>query len=201
MKPSLPDAPSVARNREPILRVLQKHFVPCREVLEIGSGSGQHAVYFARALPHLYWQCSDRAENLAGIAAWLAQENLPNTRPPLELDVGATWPAQQYDAIFSANTLHIMSWGEIEKLFQALPASLKPSACVAFYGPFNYAGQYTSPGNAEFDQWLKARGAHQGIRDFEAICALAAASGLSLVEDYPMPANNRCLVWTIDPAK
>lgn len=190
-----PDAPSCARNREPILAVLREHFADRRELLEIGSGTGQHAVFFAAALPRLIWQTSERRENLAGIQAWLDEAALPNTPPPLELDVLGAWPQRRFDAVFSANTLHIMSWQEVERLFACLPAVLAEDARLAIYGPFNYGGEFTSESNAAFDAWLKAKAAHQGIRDFAAVDALAGAAGLRLVEDRPMPSNNRCLVW------
>jgi hypothetical protein len=195
MMHTLPDAPSVARNRAPILEVLREHFANSHKVLEIGSGTGQHAIHFAAALPHLLWQCSDRADALPGISAWLASAARPNTPAPLALDVSAPWPAQGFNALFSANTLHIMRWQDVENLFRNIPTALESPARVVIYGPFNYGGRYTSAGNAEFDQWLKARDAHQGIRDFEAVCALAADAGLQLIEDRAMPANNRCLVW------
>ncbi len=199
--PDKPHAPACDRNRDPILAVLREHFAHRRQVLEIGSGTGQHAVYFAAALPHLVWQASDRAENLAGIRMWLAEAALSNTPPPLALDVNGAWPRQRFDAVFSANTLHIMSWPEVERLFAGLSGVLADEATLAIYGPFNYGGRFTSESNAQFDVWLKARGAHQGIRDFEAVDALAAGIGLSLAEDRAMPANNRCLIWRRgDPA-
>ncbi len=190
-----PHSPSCERNREPILAVLRDYLPDCRRLLEIGSGTGQHAVYFAAEFPHLVWQGSDLADNLPGIRAWLAEAGLANTPVPLELDVTGAWPSGPFDALFSANTLHIMPWSGVEALFRGLPAVLAPGARVIVYGPFNYGGRYTSDSNAAFDEWLKARGAHQGIRDFEAVDALARSAGLSLLEDRAMPANNRCLVW------
>jgi cyclopropane fatty-acyl-phospholipid synthase-like methyltransferase len=191
-----PYAPACERNRDPILAVLREHFADRRQVLEIGSGTGQHAVYFAAALPHLHWQTSDRAENLPGIRLWLDQARLPNLPPPLELGVTqAQWPARRYDAVFSANTLHIMSWAEVEALFAHLAEVLAEDARLAIYGPFNYGGGYTSDSNAAFDASLRAAAPHRGIRDFEAVDALAHAAGLELLEDRAMPANNRCLVW------
>ncbi len=190
-----PDAPSCERNREPILAVLREHFADRRRVLEIGSGTGQHAIHFAAALPQLEWQASDRAENLPGIRAWLEDAALPNTPAPLAFDVNGAWPALRYDAIFSANTLHIMSWAEDERLFAGLPKIMTADAKLVVYGAFNYGGTFTSESNAAFDAWLKARGAHQGIRDFEAVDALAQSIGFKLVEDLAMPANNRCLSW------
>lgn len=190
-----PDAPSCARNREPILAVLRDHFADRRTVLEIASGTGQHAVFFAAALPHLFWQTSERAENLAGIRAWLAEAALPNTPAPLQLDVNETWPTGRFDAVFSSNILHIMSMTEVERLFACLPGIMGADFKLVIYGPFNYGGRFTSESNAAFDAWLKERHAHQGLRDFEMVDALAGAAGLNLVEDRPMPSNNRCLVW------
>lgn len=190
-----PYAESCDRNRDPILSVLSSHFANRKKVLEIGSGTGQHAVYFAGALPHLVWQASDVGENLPGISAWLDEANLANTPPAIPLDVKGSWPSAKFDAVFSANTLHIMGWPEVETLFARLPALLESDATLAIYGPFNYRGQFTSPGNASFNEWLKKRGTHMAIREFEAVNALAEGAGLQLVEDIAMPANNRLLVW------
>ena len=197
MPTALPDAPATAHNRDPILAVLRRHFANRTRVLEIGSGTGQHAVYFARALPHLGWQTSDLPQNHAGIVAWIAQAAVPNVLPPVMLDMGrpATWPAARYDAIFSANTLHIASWPEVESLFAHLPKLLAAKATLVFYGPFNIGGQFTSPSNAAFDADLRADDSARGIRDLEAVQALAADAGLAFVEDIAMPANNRCLVF------
>lgn len=190
-----PHSPACERNREPILEVLRECFADRRHVLEIGSGTGQHAVHFAAALPQLTWQSSDRRENLPGIRAWLDEAALPNTLAPLELDVTGNWPAGPFDAVFSANTLHIMDWREVRQLFARLPAILTDDAVLVVYGPFNVDGRYSSDSNAAFDQWLKARGAHMAIRDAEAVDALAAAAGFDLIEDRAMPAHNRCRVW------
>ena len=190
-----PSSPSCERNREPILDVLRRHFADRRRVLEIGSGTGQHAVHFAAALPQLIWQSSDRAENLPGIRAWLEEAVLPNTPSPLEFDVTGTWPADRYDAVFSANTLHIMAWPEVEHLFAQLPSVTTPDATLIVYGPFNHAGRYSSDSNAAFDQWLQAHGTHMAIRNAEAVDALADKAGFSLIDDIAMPANNRCRVW------
>jgi hypothetical protein len=190
-----PHSPSCDRNRDPILGVLREHCLDRRDLLEIGSGTGQHAVFFAAALPHLTWQASDRGENLPGIRIWLDEAALINTPLPLELDVNGSWPKRRFDAVFTANTLHIMAWPEVERCFAGLAGVLADDAKLIVYGPFNYGGQFTSESNANFDDWLKARGAHQGIRDFEAVNALAERLGLELAEDRAMPANNRCLVW------
>jgi len=191
-----PFAPACERNRDPILSVLRAHFSDRTHVLEIGSGTGQHAVHFAAAMPSLVWQTSDRIENLPGIRAWLAEAKLANTPLPIELDVATgLWPAAEYDAIFSANTLHIMSWAEVEMLFAALPRITTTDAKLAIYGPFNYDGAYTSASNAAFDESLKQRGPEMGIRDMEAVDRLARDAGFAMIDDAPMPANNRTLVW------
>ena len=191
-----PFSPACERNREPILAVLRERFAARRRVLEIGSGSGQHAVHFAAAMPWLTWQCSDVAGNLPGIRAWLDDARLANTPPPIELDVAsaASMPVR-FDALFSANTLHIMGWPEVEAFFAMLPVLLDAQATVVVYGPFNYHGDYTSDSNREFDGWLQARDPRSRIRDFEAVDAQACKAGLRLLADIPMPANNRCLVW------
>ena len=191
-----PFSAACERNREPILAVLRTHFADRRDVLEIGSGTGQHAAYFAAQLPHLVWHASDRAANLPGIRQWLDEAALPNTPPPLALDVArGPWPRRHFDAAFSANTLHIMAWQEVQAMFAGLDAQLSRDAKLVVYGPFNYGGRYTSPSNAEFDRSLKAQAAHRGIRDFAAVERLAHAAGFVLAEDAAMPANNRCLVW------
>ena len=191
-----PRSEACERNRDPILAVLRAHFSDRKRVLEIGSGTGQHAVHFAAALPELLWQTSDRAENLPGIRAWLDEAKLPNTPPPLELDVAqGQWPQGPYDAIFSANTLHIMSWPEVESLFAALPKLASNDAKLAIYGPFNYGGAFTSESNAAFDESLKARAPHMGLRDVEDVDRLARAAGFALIDDVAMPANNRTRIW------
>ena len=191
-----PFSPASERNREPILAVLRQRFADRRRVLEIGSGTGQHAVHFAAALPWLTWQSSELAANLPGLRAWLDEAGLSNTPPPLALDVNDGLPAAgDFDAVFSANTLHIMSWPEVEKLFAALPAATSADAVLTIYGPFNYGGRFTSASNAEFDAMLRARDPDSGIRDFEAVDALAQASGFEAIEDQAMPANNRCITW------
>ena len=191
-----PNAPATQRNRDPILHVLREQFAQRSHVLEIGSGTGQHAVHFAAALPHLVWQCSDRAENLPGIRGWIDAAGLTNTPEPIELDVARSqWPAMRFDAVFSANTLHIMGWPEVQAMFAGLDAVLAADATLLIYGPFNVGGRFTSESNAAFDADLKARGAHMGLRDLEAVDALALSIGLGSMVDVVMPANNRCLVW------
>lgn len=191
-----PYAPACDRNRDPILAVLREHFATQRRVLEIGSGTGQHAVYFAAAMPWLSWQCSDVGENLEGIRAWLDEAALPNTPPPISLEVRGAWPQAVFDAVFSANALHIMGWTEVEAFFAGVDGVLAGADGVLMvYGPFNYGGAYTSDSNRDFDGWLKARDPRSGIRDFEAVDALARGIRLQLVADVAMPANNRTLVW------
>jgi len=203
-----PFSPSCERNRDPILSVLREHFADRKHVLEIGSGTGQHAVCFAEALPWLLWQTSDREENLPGIQMWLDEAALPNTPaplvfevaeqdtpPPHDSDAAGKSASVRYDAIFSANTLHIMSWEEVKKLFAALPALAAADAKLVIYGPFNYGGEFTSASNAAFDESLKQRVAHMGIRDFDDVDRLAQSAGFTLLDDVAMPANNRCLVW------
>ncbi len=196
MKPPKPHAEACDRNRDPILDVLREAFAHAREVLEIGSGTGQHAVYFAQHLPHLVWQTSDVAQHHAGIAAWIADSGLANVRNPFALDVRQTpWPAAAVDAIFTANTLHIMDFGCVEAFFRGVARVLAPRGVLAVYGPFNYGGQFTSASNAQFDAMLRARGEGSALRDFDAVDALARGAGLVLLRDVAMPANNRTLVW------
>jgi cyclopropane fatty-acyl-phospholipid synthase-like methyltransferase len=191
-----PYSEACQRNRGPILEVLREHFADRRSVLEIGSGTGQHAVYFAAALPQLVWQTSDRSEYLPGIRAWLDEAALPNTPPTLRLDVAADpWPAQTFDAVFTANTLHIMRWSEVQAFFARLTAALAADAVLAVYGPFNREGRFTAASNADFDAALKARDPKMGLRDLEAVDALARGVRLQLVDDRRLPANNDCIVW------
>jgi cyclopropane fatty-acyl-phospholipid synthase-like methyltransferase len=190
-----PFAPACERNRDPILAVLRERFADRREVLEIGSGTGQHAVHFAAAMPWLRWRCSDVEANLPGIRAWLDEAALPNLPPPFALEVTGRWPALAVDAVFSANTLHIMGWDAVRATFAALPAVTVPGAVLAVYGPFNEGGRFTGPGNAAFDAQLRAAYPARGLRDVEAVDALARQAGFALLENRAMPADNRCLVW------
>lgn len=177
------------RNREPILAVLKRVFSRAKKVLEIGSGTGQHAAYFAPELPHLAWQASDRAENLADIRQWVAD--------PIELDVDKPFPKVDADAVFTANTCHIMSWPQVERMFAGI-GGMASAKTFCLYGPFNYGGKHTSESNARFDAMLRGRDPASGIRDAEAICALAEKHGFRLAEDNAMPANNRLLVFRRD---
>jgi SAM-dependent methyltransferase len=192
----LPFSEACERNKGPILEVLRTAFADRRRVTEIGAGTGQHAVHFAQHLSHLDWQPTDRAEYLPGLAARIAAEGPPNLLPPLDLDVlRSPWPAVPTDAVFSANTLHIMSWTAVEALFAGMDRLLPTGGVLAIYGPFRYGGRFTTESNAAFDRMLRERDPVSAVRDFEAVDALAAAAGLRLCADHPMPANNQLLVW------
>lgn len=198
------------RNRAPILEVLLPRLRACRCLLEIGSGTGQHAVHFAGAMPWLVWQCADQVQYLPGIRSWLDEAGLTNTPAPLPLRVQADPPSFVpalplpqnsdrntigYDAVFTANTLHIMGWPEVMGLFASLDQVLAERAQLIVYGPFNYRGEFTSDSNRAFDATLRAGNPVSGIRDFEAVDALARGISLTLLADVAMPANNRCLIW------
>ncbi len=190
-----PYATSCDENREPILTVIQPLFQNARHLLEIGSGTGQHAVFFAAAMPHLIWQTSDVADNLPGIRCWLAEANLPNLPPPLTLDVNDNWPDGAFDAVFSANTAHIMSAADVVVTFRGIGKVLAPGGCFALYGPFNDGGRFTSESNRQFDAHLKARDPRMGLRDLDDLREIAARHGLMLADNHAMPVNNRALVW------
>lgn len=199
--PPLPASPACERNRAPILDVLSTAFATRRRVLEIGSGTGQHAVHFAAAMPWLQWQSSDRAGQDLGLARRLAEAALANAPAPLDLDVArGPWPvrapgAAGFDAAFTANTLHIMGWDAVETCFAGLDTALTDDATLVVYGPFNEGGAFTSDSNRDFDAMLRTRDPQSGLRDLEAVDALAARIGLRLQDDVAMPAHNRCLVW------
>ena len=191
-----PFSQSCENNKQPILQVIQSVFNKPATVWEIGSGTGQHACYFAQNLPHITWQTTDREENRQGLDKWIEEANLINLPKSLKLNVtDKTWSCQQIEALFTANTLHIMNWQAVENLFSRLENYLSGKAAVCIYGPFNYNGQYTSSSNEEFNQWLKMRDPESGIRDFEAIERLAKTAGLMLKNDHQMPANNRLLIF------
>jgi hypothetical protein len=193
--PDKPFAPASERNRGPILEVLRDAFADRARLLEVGSGTGQHAVHFATAMPWLAWQTSEVEASLPGLRMWLDEAALPNTPPPFALDVAGRWPEGRWDAAFTANTLHIMPWTTVERLFEALPAVLDPGAVLVAYGPFNVGGRFTGPGNAAFDATLRAADPARGLRDLEAVDALARRAGFGPVDVRTMPADNRCLVW------
>ena len=193
---SKPYAESSEQNQEPILTVLREVLAGCTRVLEIGSGTGQHAVHFGRHLPHLIWLPSDLPESLPGVRLWLEDAGLPNVEPPLALDVcDPVWPVGPVDGVFSANTAHIMNSASVAAMFTGVGRVLREGGVFGLYGPFHYGGQATSPSNARFDAQLRARDPAMGVRHFEDLDALARQAGMRLLRDYPMPVNNRTLVW------
>ena len=183
-------------NRQPILEVLEVLFADRREILEIGTGTGQHAVYFAEKLPHLVWRSSDLRASHAGIQLWLDEANLANTPPPLLLDVNQPrWPELEVNAVFCANTIHIIGWDSVKAMIAGAGRLLPDKGLLVLYGPFNYNNAYTSESNARFDIWLKQRDPDSGIRNFEDVDELATAADLHMLDDYAMPANNRLICW------
>jgi SAM-dependent methyltransferase len=200
----LPFSDACERNKGPILDVLRRRLGHTAGlVLEIGSGTGQHAVHFARHLPQLSWQPTDQADQLAALTARVGVEGPCNLLPPLELDLAQhRWPCDEdsVDAVFTANTLHIIGWPHVQALFRGVGRVLRPEGLLFVYGPFRYGGQYTSHSNHAFDDTLRRRDPASGIRDFESVDALAHKAGLTLLEDVAMPANNQTLVWQKSPA-
>ena len=191
-----PYSESCAQNRDPILKVLQQELQQATHLLEIGSGTGQHSVYFAGAFPHMIWQTSELAENIPGIIHWHQDCDAPNLPAPIVLDADkGPWPETRFDAIFSANTAHIMGWPQVEKMFVGVGQCLQMGGSFLLYGPFNYGGKYTSESNARFDQWLQQRDPQSKIRHMEEVQELGLQQGLILVKDHEMPANNRILQW------
>ena len=191
-----PFSQACENNKHPILEVLRRYLADVDDVLEIGSGTGQHAAFFAEKFPHLQWQTSDLPENHDGIQQWLDAAGLPNASSPLALDVTRpAWPVTRVSAVFSANTAHIMAWPAVQSFVTGVGRVLVPGGLFLLYGPFNYDGRYTSESNARFDQWLEQRDPQSAIRDFEAIARESRAAGLRQIEDVAMPANNRLLVW------
>ncbi len=191
-----PNAPSALRNQDAILDVINDEFENFKVVLEIGSGTGQHAVFFASQMPWLNWQTSDLAVNHGGINAWLEDANLDNVKSPLVLDV--TEPLQtndKYDAVFSANTAHIMSIAAVECMFSVVGQSLIEDGKFCLYGPFNQNGDFSSDSNREFDANLKSQDSAMGIRDLEVLDGFAESNGLHRATLYAMPANNMIAIW------
>ena len=194
---ALPYSVACERNREPILAVLRGAFADVTQVLEIGSGTGQHAVHFAAALPHVIWHTSDVVDNHAGIRGWIAEQGATNVRAPLALDVKTCpWPVSEgIDAAFSANTAHIMAWYEVCEMFAGLGRLLPPGAPFGLYGPFNINGEFTSASNRGFNDSLQLRNPLMGLRDLRELKLLAADCGFVLETDHALPANNMLLVW------
>lgn len=191
----LPSSPASERNKEPILARLRFLFANATRVLEIGGGTGQHAVHFAAHMPWLKWTCSDHAEQYAILRARIEQSSLENLQGPIELDVMCAWPTDKFDAVFSANTAHIMPWPAVEKMFDGVGQLLANRGRFVLYGPFHYSGAATSAGNAAFDHELHSRGGGEGIRDVDDVNQLAGQQQLQLIADFAMPANNRMLAW------
>lgn len=195
-----PFSESCEQNKAAILDIIKPILSTSSSVLEIGSGTGQHALYFARQMSHLQWYTSDRHDALNGIQMWLdefqSEGGLQNVHSPVSLDVTQSqWPELSVDAVFTANTLHIMSWPEVMSFFQRVPEVMNADGFIIAYGPFNYHGQYTSDSNRQFDSWLKSRNPESGIKDFSQLNELALNNGLKILADYEMPANNRILLW------
>jgi len=191
-----PYSQACENNKVFILPLLADSFQNSKTLLEVGSGTGQHAVYFAANMPWLSWQTSDVIENHHGINQWLNEYSARNLLAPFVLDLNNPWPITLVDAIYTANTLHIVSWPLVQAFFQGVSQHLAKDGKCCIYGPFNYQGKFTSESNANFNDWLKERDTESAIRDFEAICELATQAGLQLENDHEMPANNRLLVFT-----
>jgi len=190
------------RNKDAILDRLREIFADCRRVLEIGSGTGQHAVHFAAALPHITWQPSDLADKIEGMELWLSEAALPNMQPPLVFDLTvamASLPKPDektaFDGTYTANTLHIVPEATVEAFFQRVGEVLAKGGRCVVYGPFKYDGQFTTPSNEAFHAQLQSWHPQSGIRDFEWVNDLAQAHGLHIIADHAMPANNQLLVW------
>lgn len=203
MQPSKPFSQACENNKGPILDMLQQVFAEHSHlgarVLEIGSGTGQHAAFFAPRLPWLSWQPSDQADYLPGCRLWIEDARAAgadNLQPPVALDVlQPHWPELNIDSAYSANTAHIMHWPAVEALFHGLGRRLPSQGLFCLYGPFRYQGEHTSDSNERFDHHLRQRDPGMGIRDLDALLPLAAAAGFELSADHAMPANNRTLVW------
>ncbi|MCW8910440.1 MAG: class I SAM-dependent methyltransferase [Gammaproteobacteria bacterium] len=191
-----PFAESCEQNKQPILQVLKKAFSEPGKVLEVGSGTGQHAVFFAQQMEHLQWFPTDIEEALPGIQLWIKEAGNERIKAPVVLDVNIEiWPFRNMDYAYTANTVHIVSWSEVKSMFRGVSQALKSGGIFCQYGPINYNGQYTSPSNEHFDQWLKNRDPDSGIRDFEDLVLLAKENNMILYTDFEMPANNHILAW------
>ena len=196
MEDNLPFSQSCENNKLPILEILQRHLPDKTSVLEIAGGTGQHAVFFADKFPHLQWLSSDVPAAVATLNRRIAMANLPNLPQAIAIDaIDPHWNCAAVDAIFSANSLHIMSSASVEKFFAGVGRNLQEGGLLLVYGPFKYRGEFTTPSNAQFDLWLKDRNPLSGVRDFEWVNDLAATIGMEFLEDNAMPANNQLLVW------
>lgn len=200
--PDKPYAEAAARNSPAILEVLRREFCDRSRVLEIGSGTGQHAAHVARELRGLCWQTSDLDDNHAGILAWIADAGLDNVIAPLSLDVRtAELDAGTYDGVFSANTAHIMSREAVSRMFALVGKVLQPGGRFCLYGPFSVNGRFNSSSNAAFDAGLRARDPLMGIRDLCDLDRLATGHGLQRERLYAMPSNNHIAVWAKIPGR
>ena len=194
---SRPHASAASRNAAPILEVLSHELESCSRVLEVGSGTGQHAVLFAEQLVHLEWQPSDLQQNLPGIRQWIHYARSENVSAPFELDVlVSSAPPGDYDAVFTANTAHIMSYDAVCNMIRIVGEVLEPGGIFCLYGPLKLEGAHTTESNKVFDQSLRSRNPRMGIRDLDDLRGLAVSSGLSLKRIYAMPANNFLTVWS-----
>jgi SAM-dependent methyltransferase len=197
----LPFSEACERNKDPILAVLRRCFADRMHVLEIGSGTGQHAVHFVGHLTHLTWHPTEQLRYLPDLAARVQLEGRPNLKAPTVLDVRqSVWPLRSVDAVFTANTLHIMSWPEVIAMYHGIGSVLAPGGVLCVYGPFRYEGRYTSESNREFDRTLQERDPQSGVRDIQAVTALASEYGMRLMADHDLPAFNRLLVFAKEPA-
>lgn len=191
-----PFSEACERNKDPILRHLRELLTEPGDLLEIGSGTGQHAVHFAAGLPHLIWHASDRPPHHAGIQAWMDWAALPNLKGPHTLDVSdSVWPLTEVDAAYSANTAHIMHWWQVEAMFAGLGRRLRDGAPFCLYGPFSRGGRHNSDSNVRFDASLRKQDPGMGIRDLDDLENLGRAKGLMLKEEWRLPANNRLLLF------
>ncbi|MGY8785384.1 MAG: DUF938 domain-containing protein [Pseudomonadales bacterium] len=192
----LPFSQASENNKQAILEILERHLKEGDQVLELAGGTGQHAVHFAANLPNLYWQSSDIPSNVSNLNLRLAGAKLANLPAAITIDVNRSdWSNHRPTAIFSANSLHIMSADSVENFFTGIGEVLQANGTLLVYGPFKYVGEFTTASNEDFDRWLKDRDPLSGVRDFEWISDLAAKANLTIIEDNPMPANNQLLVW------
>ena len=193
----LPFSQAAENNRQPVQDAFTGLLADARCVLEVGAGTGQHAVAFSKAFPHLNWVPTEHPEALPRLAPRCIEFGPSNLESPVALDLAVQpWPSVAADVVYSANTLHIVDKTLVEAFFEGLGTLPEPAEQVLVYGPFNYGGEYTSPSNARFDQWLAQQSEYSAIRDFEWVNELASEAGFELLEDNPMPANNRLIVWS-----
>lgn len=192
-------SPSCESNKDIILSTLTPYLRSAKQVLEVGSYSGQHALHICEHIPHLIWQPTDQQHYLDALTDNISKHNIVNIQKPQVLNVtnASHWPSKKFDFVFSANTIHIMSEQHVINFFKYLPMSISSGSILAIYGPFTYQGKYTSPSNEEFQQWLLDRDPNSGIKSFEQMNELAEQSGLTLLADIDMPANNQLLLWTL----